>query len=81
MTVWCVISNESCWSVEQGDVFPTKEDRRKLLKTVNGEDLCHHGEKDVTAKYDSGESKDPTGLKFQVTDVPQAFAGCSLVGG
>ena len=34
------------------------------------EETCsHYGEKEVTFKYDGCENKDPTGLKFQVTDV------------
>ena len=43
--------------------------------------MQHYGEKEVTFKFDGGESKDPIGLKFQVTDVRKAFAGCSQVGG
>ena len=31
--------------------------------------MQHYGEKQVTFKYDGGESKDPIGLMFQVTDV------------
>ena len=31
--------------------------------------MQHHGEKEVTFKYDGGENKDPIGLKFQVTGV------------
>ena len=61
-------ADESCWPVEQGDAFPTKESRRKmLLKTANGGDMQHYGDKEVSFKYN--ESKDPIGLKFQVTDV------------
>ena len=63
-------ADESCWPVGQGDAFPTKESRRKmLLRTANGGDMQHCGEKEVTFKYDGGESKDRIGLKFQVTDV------------
>ena len=40
-----------------------------LLNTADGGDTQHHGEKQVTFKYNGGESKDPIGLKFQVTDV------------
>ena len=61
---------ESCWPVGQGDAFPTKESRRKmLLRTANGGEMQHYGEKEVTFKYDGGENKDPIGLKFHVTDV------------
>ena len=63
-------ADESCWPVGQGDAFPTKESRRKmLLRTANGGDMQHYGQKEVTFNYDGGESKDPIGLKFQVTDV------------
>ena len=31
--------------------------------------MQHYGEKEVTFKYNRGDSKDPIGLKFQVTDV------------
>ena len=34
-----------------------------LLKTANGGDMQHYGEKEVTFKYNGGESKDPIGLK------------------
>ena len=30
-----------------------------LLRTANGGDMQHYGEKEVTFKYDGGESKDP----------------------
>ena len=40
-----------------------------MLRTANGGDMQHYGEKEVTFKYDGGESKDPIDLKFQVTDV------------
>ena len=32
------------------------------------EETCSFSEREVTFKYDGGESKDPIGLKFQVTD-------------
>ena len=40
-----------------------------LLRTANGGDLQHYGEKEVTFKYNGCESKDPIPLKFQVADV------------
>ena len=41
--------------------------RNIVLKTVNGGEMGHHGEKEVTFK--SGMDADIVGLKFQVTDV------------
>ena len=72
-------ADESCWPVGQGDAYPTKESRRKmLLRIANGGDMQHYGEEEVISRYDGGESKDPIGLKFQVTDVRKL---CSQVGG
>jgi hypothetical protein len=63
-------ADESCWPVGQGDAFPTKKSSRALrLRTANGGDMVHYGEKEVMFKYKGGESKDPVGIKFQVTDV------------
>ena len=54
----------------QGDAYPTKAASRKMvLRTANGGDMQHYGEKEVMFKYEGGEDKDPVGLKFQVTDV------------
>ena len=65
-----VAADESCWPVWQGDAFPTKESRRKMLqKTANGGDRHHYGEKEVTFDYNGCKSKELVGLKFQVTDV------------
>ena len=69
-------ADESCWPVGQGDAFSTKGSRKKmLLRTANGGDMQHYGEKEVTFKYDGGENKDPIGLKFQVTDVRLVLVG------
>ena len=63
-------ADESCWPVGQGDAFPTKAASRKMiLRTANGGDMEHYGEKEVIFKYGGGDDKDPVGLKFQVTDV------------
>ena len=63
-------ADESCWPVGQGDAYPTKAASRKMvLRTANGGDMEHYGEKEVIFKYEGGEGKDPVGLKFQVTDV------------
>ena len=63
-------ADESCWPVGQGDAFPTKAASRKMiLRTANGGDMEHYGEKEVIFKYEGGETADPVGLKFQVTDV------------
>jgi hypothetical protein len=63
-------ADESCWPVGHGDAFPTKKTSRVLrLKTANGADMNHYGEKEVMFKYKGGENKDAVGIKFQVTDV------------
>jgi hypothetical protein len=63
-------ADESCWPVGQGDAYPTKVSKRQLkLRTANGGEMMHYGEKEVVIKYKGGETKDPVGLKFQVTDV------------
>ena len=62
-------ADESCWPAGQGDAFPTVPSRKKLvLKTANGGDMEHHGQKEVFFKC-GGENKEPMGLTFQVTDV------------
>ena len=63
-------ADESCWPVGQGDAYPTKAASRKMvLRTANGGDMQHYGEKEVVFMYEGGECEDPIGLKFQVTDV------------
>ena len=61
-------ADESCWPKELGDAFPTKPSGKNIvLKTANGEEMGHYGEKDITFK--NGDGGDLVGLKFQVTDV------------
>jgi hypothetical protein len=61
-------ADESCWPAGQGDAFPTRPARKELkLRTANGGEMKHYGEKQVTFKY--AGAKVPVGLKFQVTDV------------
>ena len=63
-------ADESCWPVGEGDAYPTKAASRKmLLRTANGGDMEHYGEKEIIFKYEGGETADPVGLRFQVTDV------------
>ena len=63
-------ADESCWPVGQGEAYPTKASSRSIrLKTANGGDMQHYGEKEVTFVYEGGEGRDPVGIKFQVTDV------------
>ena len=63
-------ADESCWPVGQGDAYPTKQSAKQLkLRTANGGEMVHYGEKEILIKYKGGEAKDPIGLKFQVTDV------------
>ena len=61
-------ADESCWPQGQGDAFSTKPSKKKIiLKTANGGEMSHYGEKEVT--FQSGAQDDVIGLKFQVTDV------------
>jgi hypothetical protein len=61
-------ADESCWPVGQGDAYPTTTSGRKLrLRTANGGEMEHYGQKEVLINYKGG--KDPIGLRFQVTDV------------
>ena len=61
-------ADESCWPAGQGDAFPTKPSGRKMmLKTANGGDMNHFGQKEVIFRYEGG--KEVMGLTFQVTDV------------
>jgi hypothetical protein len=63
-------ADESCWPVGQGDAYPTLRSNRVLkLRTANGGEMVHYGQKDVMIKYKGGEAKDPIGMRFQVTDV------------
>ena len=44
-------ADESCWPIGQGDAFPTKAASRKMiLRTANGGDMDHYGEKEVIFK-------------------------------
>ena len=61
-------AEESCWPVDQGGAFETKPSRRNIvLKTANGAEMRHYGEKEITIKGSS--DGEVVGLKFQVTDV------------
>jgi hypothetical protein len=61
-------ADESCWPAGQGDAFPTRPAKKELkLRTANGGEMKHYGEKQVMFKY--AGAKVPVGLKFQVTDV------------
>ena len=63
-------ADESCWPVGQGDAFPTLTSQRDLkLRTANGGEMRHYGEKHIAFKYKGGECRDLVGLKFQVADV------------
>jgi hypothetical protein len=65
-------ADESCWPVGRGEAFPTvKSDRKLILRTANGADMTHYGQKAITFAYDDpeGRKSDPLGLIFQVTDV------------
>jgi hypothetical protein len=61
-------ADESCWPAGQGDAFKLRESsRRMLLRTANGGDMKHYGQKDISFQYEGG--KDVVGITFQVTDV------------
>jgi hypothetical protein len=61
-------ADESCWPKGHGDAFETKPSRRKIsLRTANGGEMGHYGEKEVT--FRSGGGDEVVGLRFQVTDV------------
>ena len=48
--------------------FETKPSTKNiLLRTANGCEMGHYGEKEIT--FRSGEEEEVIGLKFQVTDV------------
>ena len=61
-------AEESCWPKDLGGAFETVPSKRNLvLKTANGGEMKHYGEKQVTFRGPLAE--DIIGLKFQVTDV------------
>ena len=61
------VAEEFCWPADQGGAFETKPSKRNIvLKTANGADMKHYGEKDVTF---GGAGNEVVGLKFQVADV------------
>ena len=64
------VADESCWPIGVGDAFPTRPSKRNiLLKTANGGEMGHFGEKRITFTHDGDGGKEVVGLKFQVTDV------------
>jgi hypothetical protein len=61
-------ADESCWPKDLGGAFETKPSTKNIvLRTANGGEMGHYGEKEITIR--SGESEDVIGLRFQVTDV------------
>jgi hypothetical protein len=61
-------ADESCWPKDQGGAFETKPSTKNIvLRTANGGEMGHYGEKEIT--FRSGESEEVLGLRFQVTDV------------
>ena len=51
-------ADESCWPVGQGDAYPTKAASRKMvLRTANGGDTQHYGEKEIAVKYEGGSAR------------------------
>ena len=56
-------ADESCWPKGQGDAFSTKPSKKNIvLKTANGGEMGHYGEKEVT--FRTGTDVDVVGLKF-----------------
>ena len=61
-------ADESCWPKDLGGAFEMKPSSRNiLLRTANGGEMGHYGEKDIT--FRDGPQGDVVALKFQVTDV------------
>lgn len=61
-------ADESCRPVGKGDAYPTKAtDRRLRLRTANGGEMKHDGQKD--SFFEGGQEGGPLGLRFHVTDV------------
>ena len=56
-------ADEPCWPIGG----PSK--RNILLKTANGGEMGHYGEKRITFTHDGDRGKEVVGLKFQVTNV------------
>ena len=67
-------ADEACWPQRQDDVRtkPSKKKRRKsFLKTANGGEMGHFGEKEVAVQ--NGTQDDLVGLKFELTHVSKAL--------
>lgn len=61
-------ADESCWPKGAGDAFPTRRSSKNiLLKTANGSEMNHYGEKEIT--FEHGDRGGVVGMVFQVTDV------------
>ena len=61
-------ADESCWPKDLGGAFETRPSTRNIqLRTANGGEMSHYGEKHVT--FRSANDEEVVGLKFQVTDV------------
>ena len=60
-------ADESRWPKDLGGAFKTRPSTKNIqLRTANGAQMGHYGEKVVTFK---GEDESVVGLTFQVTDV------------
>ena len=61
-------AEESCWPKDVGGAFETKPSKKNIkLRTANGADMNHYGEKIVT--FREKLTGDVLGMRFQVTDV------------
>ena len=66
-------ADESCWPAGEGGAFAVQASKRSLaLKTANGGDMKHFGEKEVTF-MDPG-SRSVLGMTFRVTEVRKPLA-------
>ena len=64
---------------DKATAFSTKPSKKKIiLKTANGGEMSHYGEKEVT--FQSGAQDDVIGLKFEVTDVKKPPFGSEAIG-
>ena len=71
-------ADESCWPIGVGDAFPTRPSKRNiLLKTANGGEMGHYGEKRITFTHDGDGGTEVVGLKrrglLHLQSGPQTF--------
>ena len=73
-------ADESCWPKGQGDAFSTKPSKKNIiLKTANGGEMGHYGEKEVT--FRTGTDVDVVRLKFPCDGCKETPFGGEEAGG